>query len=231
MDIQEAREAFERRQAKVLNVPYEGLKAHFDENSRLFGARYNTGSINEKEWNLWLEAWQAKAQAVPEGFVLMPKEPTDEIIEAMNEFDYRNDYSDMDGAYRTIVETLEKAQAVSEGFGDIQSWIAVNSFSALDSSIVDFPVVDANELAEFIDSLNIHVAVPEGFVLVKKVHPDAIVHNQGLGLFKECQVIYGWDGKSKDFKDALNKGFYHGVKLGAKAVLETAMIEAQEQNA
>lgn len=71
-------------------------------------------------------------------------------------------------------------------------------------------------------------AVPEGFVLVKKVHPDAIVHNQGLGLFKECQLIYGWDGKSKDFKDALNKGFYHGVKLGAKAVLETAMIEAQE---
>ena len=74
-------------------------------------------------------------------------------------------------------------------------------------------------------------AVPEGFVLVKRVHPDAIVHNQGLGLFKECQVIYGWAGKSKDFKDALNKGFYHGVKLGAKAVLETAMIEAQEQNA
>lgn len=72
-------------------------------------------------------------------------------------------------------------------------------------------------------------AVPEGFALVKKVHPDAIVHNQGLGLFKECQIIYGWDGKSKDFKDALNKGFYHGVKLGAKAVLETAMIEAQEQ--
>ena len=71
-------------------------------------------------------------------------------------------------------------------------------------------------------------AVPEGFVLVKKVHPDAIVHNQGLGLFKECQVIYGWDGKSKDFEEALNKGFYHGVKLGAKAVLETAMIEAQE---
>ena len=71
-------------------------------------------------------------------------------------------------------------------------------------------------------------AVLEGFALVKKVHPDAIVHNQGLGLFKECQVIYGWDGKSKDFKEALNKGFYHGVKLGAKAVLETAMIEAQE---
>ena len=73
-------------------------------------------------------------------------------------------------------------------------------------------------------------AVPEGFVLVKNVHPDAIVHNQGLGLFQECQIIYGWDGKSKDFKDALNKGFYHGVKLGAKAVLETTMIKAQEQS-
>lgn len=65
-------------------------------------------------------------------------------------------------------------------------------------------------------------AVPEGFVLVKQVHPDSIVHNQGLGLFKECQVIYGWNGKSKEFKDALNKGFYYGVKSGAKAVLETA---------
>ena len=70
-------------------------------------------------------------------------------------------------------------------------------------------------------------AVSEGFVLVKKVHPDAIVHNQGLSLFKECQVIYGWNGKSKDFKNALNRGFYHGVKLGAKAVLGSE-IEAQE---
>lgn len=66
-------------------------------------------------WVMWLRAkCDVKAQAVPEGFVLMPKEPTDEIIEAMNEFDYRNDYSDMDGAYRTIVETLEKAQEDAE---------------------------------------------------------------------------------------------------------------------
>lgn len=134
MDIHEAREAFERRQAKALNVPYEGLKAHFDENSRLFGARYNTGSINEKEWIVWLDAWQARAQAVP-----------------------------------------------------------------------------------------------EGFVLVKQDHPDSIVHNQGLGLFKECQVIYGWNGKSKEFKDALNKGFYYGVKSGAKAVFETT-VKPQESN-
>lgn len=60
------------------------------------------------------KAQAAKAKTVPEGFVLMPKEPADEIIEAMNEFDYRNDYSDMDGAYRVIVETLEKAQEDAE---------------------------------------------------------------------------------------------------------------------
>ena len=53
----------------------------------------------------------------------------------------------------THVWKQAKAQAVPEGFGDIQSWIAVNSFSALDASIVDFPVVDANELAKYIDSL------------------------------------------------------------------------------
>jgi len=74
----------------------------------------------------------------------------------------------------------DKAQAVPEGFGDIQSWIAVNSFSALDASIVDFPVVDANELAEFIDSLNIDVAVPEGFVLVKKELPEQIAEKMAI---------------------------------------------------
>lgn len=134
MDIQEAREAFERRQAKAVNMSYEQLKSLIDQYEAATGKRYGVKSVNAQEWSVWLEAWQA---------------------------------------------------------------------------------AKAN-------------AVPEGFVLVKKVHPDAIVHNQGLGLFKECQVIYGWDGKSKDFKDALNKGFYHGVKLGAKAVLETTMIEAQE---
>ena len=85
------------------------------------------------------------------------------------------------------------------------------------------------EFANAIEQAAKAQAVPEGFVLVKKVHPDAIVHNQGLSLFKECQVIYGWNGKSKDFKNALNRGFYHGVKLGAKAVLGSE-IEAQEQS-
>ena len=75
-----------------------------------------TNQVDEfnEHWDTFRAGWEAKAQVVPEGFVLVPKEPTDEIIEAMNEFDYRNDYSDMDGAYRTFVETLEKAQEDAE---------------------------------------------------------------------------------------------------------------------
>ena len=42
---------------------------------------------------------------------------------------------------------------VPEGFDDIQSWIAVNSFSALDAVHENVPIIDANELAKYIDSL------------------------------------------------------------------------------
>lgn len=114
MDIQEAREAFERRQAKALNVPYEGLKAHFDENSRLFGARYNAGSINEKEWNLWLEAWQAKAQAVPEGFVLVKKELPEQIAEKMAIDRIDKPRHENDPVWREIAEQSYKDQVKSK---------------------------------------------------------------------------------------------------------------------
>ena len=46
-----------------------------------------------------------------------------------------------------------KAQAVPEVFGDIQSWIAVNSFSALDAVHENVPIIEANELAKYIDNL------------------------------------------------------------------------------
>ena len=148
-------------------------------------------------------------------------------------------------AFQNYSECLSTFQKFKGGVMDIQkereafeAWYCRNHTGLKQSDLAKFRTLSGYS---FSDSLKINVsweawqaataqAVPEGFVLAKKVHPDAIVHNQGLGLFKECQIIYGWDGKSKDFKDALNKGFYHGVKLGAKAVLETAMIEAQEQS-
>ena len=107
MDIQKEREAFE-------TWLFSTEKFKFRNKNFLFMLD-EYGSYEDKPVLEHWETWQAaKAQAVPKGFVLMPKEPTDEIIEAMNEFDYRNDYSDMDGAYRTIVETLEKAQEDAE---------------------------------------------------------------------------------------------------------------------
>ncbi|OTG64378.1 hypothetical protein B9T25_13130 [Acinetobacter sp. ANC 4470] len=65
-----------------------------------------------------------------------------------------------------------KAQTMSKWFGDIQSWIAVNSFSALDAVHENMPIIDANELAKYIDSSNIDLVVPEGFVLVPRVITD-----------------------------------------------------------
>jgi hypothetical protein len=111
----------------VIDVDTEILDSEIDQISNYLSETHYFDNEQEEELELLVakamklgelyerKKWQAaKAQAVPEGFVLVPKEPTDEIIEAMNEFDYRNDYSDMDGAYRTIVETLEKAQAVPD---------------------------------------------------------------------------------------------------------------------
>lgn len=129
-----------------------------------------------------------------------------------------------------------KAQAVPEGFGDIQSWIAVNSFSALDASIVDFPVVDANELAEFIDSLNIDVAVPEGFVLVPKDQFESL--NEFKGLYKRAII------NARKRKDQLNWAHVAGLGVGSGRAVELCkmlnidpcatnmheVIEAQEQS-
>ena len=65
--------------------------------------------------NVSWEAWQAaKAQAVPEGFVLVPKEPTDIEIESIKEkhWDMRgcqlckSDYIDL---YKAMIEAQEPA--------------------------------------------------------------------------------------------------------------------------
>lgn len=172
----------------------------------------------QKENNLIQEAFEVEADEV--GFCLDQKWG-----------DYENPYENSDTAlaFNLFKKGWQaaKAQAVPEGFGDIQSWIAVNSFSALDASIVDFPVVDANELAEFIDSLNIDVAVPEGFVLVKKELPEQIAEKMAIDridkprhendpVWREiAEQSYKDQVKSKKWE------FWRDYK---------AMIEAQEQS-
>ncbi|MFV5465496.1 hypothetical protein [Acinetobacter towneri] len=69
--------AYEKNCAIRCNCSYEELKAQLDRSESLFGTRYLEGSPRHENWLLWVEAWQAaKAQAVPKGFVLVPKEPT-----------------------------------------------------------------------------------------------------------------------------------------------------------
>ena len=46
------------------------------------GRNYSYTFYDSKTQAAWY-AWQAKAQAVPEGFVLVPKEPTDKTIARM----------------------------------------------------------------------------------------------------------------------------------------------------
>ncbi|MBB4835019.1 hypothetical protein [Acinetobacter schindleri] len=70
MDMQKEREAFE-----------SWFKDHIDDNTEFdrysneVDSPYFDGFVNAT----WM-AWQAKAQAVPEGFVVVPKEPTDEML-------------------------------------------------------------------------------------------------------------------------------------------------------
>ena len=104
-------------------------------------------------------------------------------------------------------EQAAKAQAVPASINDIQSWIAVNSFSALDAADDNVPIVDANELAKYIDSLSLGVSVPEGFVLVPK---------------EPTRQIY------RTFHDAFNSA-NAGNTAQCFKVAYKAMIEAQEQ--
>ena len=135
MDVQKAREAFERRQAKVLNMPYKELKARFDENFRLFGARYNIGSINEKEWNLWLEAWQAaKAQAVPEGYVLVKVSDRDqEMLELIDQRDH------MESQAEELKDKLQALYGVDFGEHSSCNFPFQNAIDYDDSDLVLVP--------------------------------------------------------------------------------------------
>ena len=76
MDINKEREAFEA----VTNTYHCIYNA--DLNYYFSGSKF-VGDKAEIEVNAGWKAWQAKSQAVPEGFVLVPKEPTDKTIAHM----------------------------------------------------------------------------------------------------------------------------------------------------
>ena len=73
----------------------------------------------------------------------------------MFELDEDGNFDDMSMSYAWSAWQAAKAQAVPEVISigsELQSWVAVNSFAASDA-VGDFPIVDANELAEVIEKL------------------------------------------------------------------------------
>lgn len=91
MEIQNEKEAFERFKAKQIGIDYETLKKDLDDCEKRFPNNRYAGWNFKSDWELWQAA---KAQAVPEGFVLMPLEIDDflnhwlligkQFIEALN---------------------------------------------------------------------------------------------------------------------------------------------------
>lgn len=148
-----------------------------------------------------------------------------------------------------IEQERAKASAVPAVLGDIQSWIAVNSFSALDAVHENMPIIDANELAKYIDSLGLSVSVPkgfisvpEGFVLMPKDPSEAIKRALSYQCFDFISVanVYrnlGFDipKKAEDEQSFFLHKFLllaitHGNDFLKVFNAETkAMVEAQEQ--
>ena len=88
MAIKKEREAFLN---VYVNYKGDSRKIQFNEETEQFMWRKNNVSDTEVEyvhlmnqrWYAWLACAKSKAQAVPEGFVLVPKEPTDKTIAHM----------------------------------------------------------------------------------------------------------------------------------------------------
>ena len=75
MDIQKEREAFEK-ECRILC--YNGNMVMSD-----LGSFYNNEQTNWM-WQMWLSS---KNQAIPDGFVVVPKKPTPKMIDATWDFD------------------------------------------------------------------------------------------------------------------------------------------------
>ncbi|AOP63036.1 Uncharacterised protein [Acinetobacter baumannii] len=85
-DLNKEREAFERFHAKECNCSYEDLKRQLDRQEALTGHRYLPTSPRHEAWLIWDAAWNdASAQAVPEGYVVVPKVPTEKFKEDLKQ--------------------------------------------------------------------------------------------------------------------------------------------------
>lgn len=115
IDLNKKREAFERFHAKECNCSYESLKRQLDRQEALTGHRYLPTSPRHEAWLIWDAAWNdASAQAVPEGYVVVPKEPTKEMLKAgIHRYLYQDSIKEKDGStsinFKYIYQEMIKA--------------------------------------------------------------------------------------------------------------------------
>jgi len=115
MDIQKEREAFEES-----NNVKPDWSFKFDEELQQYIALDSEMELQVDEfnelWDAFRAGWQAaKAQAVPEGFVVVPKEPTQELLNKMQDYFVGAFANGLTGgqsihcAYKAMIEAQEQA--------------------------------------------------------------------------------------------------------------------------
>ncbi|WP_075174442.1 hypothetical protein [Acinetobacter indicus] len=87
MDIQKEREAFECwfRTTATYKTLWDFISTHQTNIKSVFVKRNGKTYQNDCVQIAW-EAWQAKAQAIPDGYVLMPKEPNREFKDRLRSY-------------------------------------------------------------------------------------------------------------------------------------------------
>ncbi|WP_110981851.1 hypothetical protein [Acinetobacter baumannii] len=99
-DLNKEREAFEKLSeiAEILNEE----KSHF--NGDFYDLPFNScaESFINGAWYAWLE--KAKAQAVPEGYVLLPRVPTEKMFQAYERYSVAPMSTLSKNGYKAMVE-------------------------------------------------------------------------------------------------------------------------------
>ena len=112
MEIQNESEAFERFKAKQIGIDYETLKKDLDDCEKRFPNNRYAGWNFKSDWELWQAA---KAQAVPEGFVLVNAESLAlhaQSIRMFNNGDEEDDYYKIEN-HVCAIEAMIEAQEQS----------------------------------------------------------------------------------------------------------------------
>ena len=106
MEIQNEKEAFERFKAKQIGIDYETLKKDLDDCEKRFPNNRYAGWNFKSDWELWQAA---KSKAVPDGYCVVPKEPTPKMSIAYQKNAIAPVSSLSISGYKAMIEAQEPA--------------------------------------------------------------------------------------------------------------------------